>query len=166
MHIQTETVLARVSQQLSLLEKRDGELWLIVSLAGVVGERALAHGDVTPQPVDTTGLDPVGEAWKETNPYRGNPVALKIGSSGFNQNCARCHGADGRGNPEIKKTLPTVRDFSDPTFLATAQTDTIVRSIMAGKGQMPAFGASLSLPKIQSLSGYVQRLGHGQVARP
>jgi mono/diheme cytochrome c family protein len=83
----------------------------------------------------------------------------------YAQNCSRCHGADGRGNPEIKKTLPTVRDFSDPTFLATAQTDQIARTIMAGKGQMPAFGASLSLPKIQSLSGYVQRLGRGQVAR-
>ena len=83
----------------------------------------------------------------------------------YAQNCARCHGADGHGNPEIKKTLPTVRDFSDPAFLATAQTDQIQRTIMAGKGQMPAFGASLSLPKIQSLSGYVQRLGRGQVAR-
>ena len=30
---------------------------------------------------------------------------------------------------------------------------------MAGKGQMPAFGASLSLPKMQALSGYVRRLG-------
>jgi cytochrome c oxidase cbb3-type subunit 3 len=83
----------------------------------------------------------------------------------YAQNCAKCHGADGHGNPEIKKTLPTVRDFSDPTFLATAQTDQIARTIMAGKGQMPAFGASLSLPKIQSLSGYVQRLGRGQAAR-
>ena len=36
MHSQTETVLARVSQQLSQLEKRDGELWLIVSLAGLL----------------------------------------------------------------------------------------------------------------------------------
>jgi diguanylate cyclase (GGDEF)-like protein len=36
MHGQTETVLARVSQQLSQLEKRDGELWLIVSLAGLL----------------------------------------------------------------------------------------------------------------------------------
>jgi cytochrome c oxidase cbb3-type subunit 3 len=81
----------------------------------------------------------------------------------YAQNCARCHGADGHGNPEIKKTLPTVRDFSDPAFLATAQLDQIQRTIMAGKGQMPAFGASLSLPKIQSLSGYVQRLGRGQV---
>jgi diguanylate cyclase (GGDEF)-like protein len=36
MHSQTETVLARVSQQLSQLEKRDGELWMIVSLAGLL----------------------------------------------------------------------------------------------------------------------------------
>jgi mono/diheme cytochrome c family protein len=81
----------------------------------------------------------------------------------YAQNCARCHGADGHGSPDIKKALPTVRDFSDPTFLATAQPDTVVRTIMAGKGQMPAFGASLSLPKMQSLSGYVLRLGRGQV---
>ena len=53
---------------------------------------ALAHGDVTPQRVDTTGLDNLGAAWREANPYRGNPVALKIGASGFIQNCARCHG--------------------------------------------------------------------------
>jgi diguanylate cyclase (GGDEF)-like protein len=40
---QHESVLARVSQQLSQLEKRDGELWLIVSLAGLlVGAGLLA----------------------------------------------------------------------------------------------------------------------------
>jgi mono/diheme cytochrome c family protein len=83
----------------------------------------------------------------------------------YAQNCARCHGLDGRGDPQIRKTLPNVRDFHDPEFLARAQTDDIGRTIMAGKGQMPAFGASLSLPKIQSLSGYVKRLGRG-VARP
>jgi mono/diheme cytochrome c family protein len=76
----------------------------------------------------------------------------------YAQNCARCHGANGRGDPEIKKTLP-VKDFSDPVFLDKTPTDSIARTIMAGKGQMPAFGASLSLPKIQSLSGYVKRLG-------
>jgi len=43
MHRQTEGVLAQVSQQLSHLEKRDGELWLIVSLAGLlVGAGLLA----------------------------------------------------------------------------------------------------------------------------
>lgn len=53
-----------------------------------------AHGDVTPQPVDTTGLDPIKEGWAKENPYRGNETAIKIGSSGYNQNCARCHGLE------------------------------------------------------------------------
>ena len=73
--------------------------------------------------------------------------------------CARCHGPDGRGDPEIKKTMPKVRDFQDAEFRARASTDAIVSVMMAGKGQMPAFGQSLSMPKMQALSGYVRRLG-------
>ena len=73
--------------------------------------------------------------------------------------CARCHGPDGRGDPEIKKTMPNVRDFHDPVFRARANSEAIVSVVMAGKGQMPAFGSSLSLPKMQALSGYVRRLG-------
>jgi len=43
MFTQTEGVLAKVSQQLSQLERRDGELWLIVSLTGLlVGAGLLA----------------------------------------------------------------------------------------------------------------------------
>jgi mono/diheme cytochrome c family protein len=83
----------------------------------------------------------------------------------YAQNCARCHGLNGRGDPEIMKTLP-VRNFADPAFQARANNEEIARVIMAGKGQMPAFGASLSVPKIQSLSGYVRRQGRGQVAQP
>ena len=57
------------------------------------------HGDVQPQPVDTAGLDPIGTEWAEENPYRvvgGDQYerAIKIGSSGYNQNCARCHGLE------------------------------------------------------------------------
>jgi cytochrome c oxidase cbb3-type subunit 3 len=77
----------------------------------------------------------------------------------YARNCARCHGLDGRGDPEIKKTMPNVRDFHDREFLARANTDSIVNVVMAGKGQMPAFARSLSMPKMQSLSGYVRRLG-------
>ncbi len=77
----------------------------------------------------------------------------------YARNCARCHGADGRGDPEIKKTMPNVRDFHDREFLGRASTDSIVTIVMAGKGQMPAFGRSLSMPKMQALSGYVRRLG-------
>lgn len=53
-----------------------------------------AHGDVTPQPVDTTGLEALGAEWRTESPFRGNEAAIKIGKSAYNQNCARCHGID------------------------------------------------------------------------
>lgn len=56
--------------------------------------RLSAHGDVTPQAVDTSGLDPVGADWLKKNPYSKNVRAIEIGASGYNQNCARCHGLD------------------------------------------------------------------------
>jgi cytochrome c-550 PedF len=62
------------------------------ALAIVPVAHVMAHGDVTPQPVDTEGLEPLGEEWRKENPYRENAKALEIGSSGYNQNCARCHG--------------------------------------------------------------------------
>ncbi len=60
---------------------------LIVSSGAV-----FSHGDVQPQAIDTNGLPPLGDTWRDENPYRGNELAVKIGSSGYNQNCARCHG--------------------------------------------------------------------------
>jgi cytochrome c-550 PedF len=76
------------------LNTRTIGLSLLVCLSLAGAGHALAHGDVTPQPVDTTGLDPLGDGWRDVNPYRGNDVALNIGKSGFAQNCARCHGIE------------------------------------------------------------------------
>ncbi|MFL5273611.1 MAG: cytochrome c-550 PedF [Anaeromyxobacteraceae bacterium] len=55
---------------------------------------AKAHGNVAPQPVDTKGLEPVGETWRATNPNRGNPKAIAIGKTAYDGQCARCHGID------------------------------------------------------------------------
>lgn len=71
-----------------------GLLALLITAGSVFG-----HGDVQPQAVDTTGLDAVGEEWLDENPYRkmgGDQydLAIKIGGSGYNQNCARCHGLE------------------------------------------------------------------------
>lgn len=60
---------------------------------------AFAHGDVTPQAVDTSGLPDLGAEWLEENPWR-DPAgeywnrAIEVGASGYNQNCARCHGLE------------------------------------------------------------------------
>ncbi len=58
---------------------------------------AIAHGDVAPQAVDTSGLPELGEEWLEENPWS-DPEnenfrrAIEVGSTGYNSNCARCHG--------------------------------------------------------------------------
>ena len=61
---------------------------------------SLAHGDVTPQAVDTKGLEPLGKEWRDTNPYRKpyakHDLAVEIGASAYNQNCARCHGLEAK----------------------------------------------------------------------
>ncbi|WP_043460657.1 cytochrome c-550 PedF, partial [Azohydromonas australica] len=68
---------------------------LTALLAGVMlAGAALAHGDVTPQAVDTHELPSLGDGWRDQNPFRGNDTAIKIGSSAYNQNCARCHGLE------------------------------------------------------------------------
>lgn len=66
----------------------------------LVCSNANAHGDVTPQAMDTSNLPQLGEEWLEENPWR-DPSgeiwgkAIAVGASGYNQNCARCHGLEG-----------------------------------------------------------------------
>lgn len=88
---------------------------LIVALAPAITR---AHGDVNPQSVETTGLTPLGEAWRKTNPYRGNETAIKIGASAYNQQCARCHGigAVSGGLASDLRSLP-LGDEGDGVYL-------------------------------------------------
>ena len=68
----------------------------VVFVASVLAspQSGLTYGDVTPQAMETKGLLPLGEEWLSENPYRGNPLAIKIGEHGYTQNCARCHGLE------------------------------------------------------------------------
>lgn len=79
---------------------------LVCAAAFIASASALAHGDVTPQAVDVSGLPALGQEWKAENPYRGNQAAIKVGTSAFAQNCARCHGIDaisGGIAPDLRK---------------------------------------------------------------
>jgi cytochrome c-550 PedF len=67
---------------------------LLLASSSLLAPAAHAHGDVTPQAVDTKSLPPLGDKWASENPYHDNKEAQKIGASAFGQNCARCHGID------------------------------------------------------------------------
>lgn len=66
----------------------------ILSASGLV----MGHGDVTPQAVNTSDLEQLGAEWRDENPYREpyekHAKAVEIGTSAYNQNCARCHGLE------------------------------------------------------------------------
>lgn len=97
---------------------------------------AFAHGNVTPQAVDTTGLPPVGTEWLKSNPYRKNATAKTIGDSAFNQNCARCHGLEaisGGIAPDLRY-LP-LGDEGDEIFLNRIRHG----SVRDGRVYMPPF---------------------------
>lgn len=69
-------------------------MFTVLALSTILSQKVIAHGDAAPQPVDTTGLKDLGDTWLKKNPYKANKTAIKIGSSGYNSNCARCHGLD------------------------------------------------------------------------
>jgi mono/diheme cytochrome c family protein len=78
----------------------------------------------------------------------------------FRNNCARCHGGDGRGDTPLGHTYKTP-DFTaqewwrkNSTITGSASLNSIVSR---GKGGMPAFGKKLSRTEIRSLVTYVRR---------
>jgi cytochrome c-550 PedF len=75
-----------------------------------------AHGDVVPHAVDTSSLPPLGDEWRKENPYRGLPEAIKVGTSAYTQNCARCHGLEaisGGMSPDLRKMDDECLDLKD-----------------------------------------------------
>jgi len=108
---------------------------LALAAALVVGT-VFAHGDVTPQAIDTSALKKLGDAWLTSNPYRGDKVAAEIGASAFNQNCARCHGLgaiSGGIAPDLRY-LPA-GDEGDEIFIQRIRHG----SVRDGRVYMPPF---------------------------
>jgi|GEM_PF-870992 len=78
----------------------------------------------------------------------------------FRTNCARCHGADGRGDTPLGHTYNSP-DFTDNVWWQKhsdiTSTKSLVSIVMNGKGGMPAFGKKLKSAEIKALVNYVRR---------
>src|ERR1700694_2606855 len=78
----------------------------------------------------------------------------------FRNNCARCHGADGRGDTPLGHTY-NAPDLTDPEWWQKHSNITnsasLVSIVSHGKGGMPAFDKKLSRTEIRRLVGYVRR---------
>lgn len=121
---------------------------------------ALAHGDVTPQPVNTDALPDVGEEWLTLNPYRAETAgvevwqaAVDIGSSGYNQNCARCHGlgvVSGGLAPDLR--FLEASDYGDEWYVERFRHG----YTQDGTTKMPAFGDLLGQKAAWAIRTYIE----------
>ena len=111
-----------------------------------------AHGDAAPQPIDTKGLEPLGDDIRAINPYEGNPMAIQIGAGGYNQNCARCHGLDAKSGgmaPDLREV--EAGEGGDGWFI----TRVLHGAKKDDRYRMPPFEGILSQEAIWAIRSYV-----------
>lgn len=83
---------------------------------------------------------------------------LAKGQKLFAENCASCHGDNGKGNRELGAP-----DLTDQIWLYGSSKDTIVEGLMNGRGAvMPAWNQRLDDTTIKALTVYVHTLGGGE----
>jgi cytochrome c oxidase cbb3-type subunit 3 len=83
---------------------------------------------------------------------------LAAGKKIFADNCAVCHGPDGKGNREMGSA-----NLTDKIWLYGSSKETIVQTITNGRGGvMPAWTGRLSEPDIKAVAVFVHTLGGGE----
>ena len=129
-------------------------------LSAVTALSAHGHGDVAPQPVNTDALPDVGEEWLTENPYRAAAVgeekwlaAIEIGASGYNQNCARCHGlgaVSGGLAPDLRYL--EAEEYGDEWYVERF----VEGYTQNGVTKMPAFGELLGQKAAWAIRTYIE----------
>ncbi|HXW48821.1 MAG TPA: cytochrome-c oxidase, cbb3-type subunit III [Xanthobacteraceae bacterium] len=83
---------------------------------------------------------------------------LTLGAKIFANNCAVCHGPDGKGNRSVGAP-----NLTDQIWLYGSDTKTIIDDIWNGHGGiMPAWGQKLDPATIKALTVYVHTFGGGE----
>ena len=79
----------------------------------------------------------------------------------WENNCAKCHGADGKGQTKVGKKL-NLKDYSDAAVQAKMTEADMTKAIADGvtegdKEKMKAFKSELSADEIKDLVAYVRK---------
>lgn len=149
--------------------RKTAALALVASLA-LFSQLAHSHGDVVPQSVDTSTLPQLGPKWLDDNPYTKGPghvEALRIGTSAYNQNCARCHGLEaisGGVSPDLRKLdsdCMSLGDASKKQACFQEINDYFISTVRRGRTRdgrvyMPPFEGILTQEALWSIKTYLE----------
>ena len=81
----------------------------------------------------------------------------------YRNQCARCHGLDGGGNPRAVDTKPGL-NLKESELVRSLDREAIRRHIVDGKGTMPAYGEKLTAEEIDAMVELSIELGLGRPA--
>ncbi|MBT8768455.1 cytochrome c-550 PedF [Metapseudomonas boanensis] len=130
---------------------------LVIAAGLTLSGLALAHGDVVPQAVNTEGLEPLGTEWLDENPYRQpyekNGLAVEIGASAYNQNCARCHGLEAKSGGIAPDLRYLEADVSGDEWFKERVINGAVRD---GAVYMPKMADYLSQEALWAIRSYLE----------
>lgn len=117
---------------------------------------AAAHGNVTPQAVNTGNLPKLGEDVRIENPFRDgnehgnfNSEAVQIGESAYAGNCAGCHGIRAMSGG-LTPDLRLLNDWDDEYFINRVRNGT-------DRG-MPSWKKTLDQNAMWAIKTYVESL--------
>jgi len=80
---------------------------------------------------------------------------------GWDKNCAKCHGADGKGDTKMGKKLE-IKDYTDAKVQANLKDEDMTKAIKEGvkdkdgKERMKAYGETFTADQIKDLVAYVR----------
>lgn len=80
------------------------------------------------------------------------------GADTFKGKCAMCHGADGKGQTAMGKTL-NIRDLGSADVQGQSDAD-LTNIITNGKGKMPKYDGKLTKDQINDVVKYIRTLKH------
>ncbi len=80
----------------------------------------------------------------------------KAGKATYDKLCASCHGADGKGNAAMAKTMKGLDIVGKDT--QAKKDDQLLKVITEGEGKMPASGKNLSKDEQANVLAYVRSL--------
>ncbi|WP_417530104.1 cytochrome c-550 PedF [Marinobacter lipolyticus] len=128
---------------------------LAATLMGVAG-LVMAHGNVTPQEVDTGNLPELGDEVRTENPFREgnehadyNAQAVEVGESAYAGNCAGCHGIramSGGLTPDLRE----LTEWDDEYY--------VTRVLNGTDRGMPSWKKTLDQNAIWAIRTYVESL--------
>jgi len=136
------------------------KLSIVLTVAALFGTACGLHENMTSTSNQTANKNAPAAAAINTNSAGGNnantanaPSAAGDGAALYQSiGCAVCHGANGKGNPQMKD----IPNFTDAAWQKKTDDAAMINVIKNGKPPMPAYKNRLTDEQIKALVAYIR----------